>query len=501
MRWADMNEMAPVSEQPQAIGGMAERIRAHDWSATPLGSMEDWPDSLSTLVALMLAAPQIATLAVGPQRIFLYNDAAASHYAGRHPQVLGQPLAEAFAHEFSRVAPFYDRTFAGESLHVPAQSLDPGETGAADLFDAWLTPVRDPQGDVIAVYMTGLAVGDQRRAEDKLREAEERLRILMTGIPQLVWRAYDGGRWTWASPQWTDYTGQAEADSHGLGWLEMVHPDDRDGVKDIWAGAIERGEFHADYRLHNAGEGRYRWFQTRATPVRDAGGAIIEWLGTSTDIDDLRRLQERQLLLVAELQHRVRNILTVVRSVFGRTVNAGGELEDLADHFQGRLDSLARTQVVVTQNASGLVDLENLIRDELLSVGAGDGPSLVIEGPDVALPPEAAESIGLAIHELITNALKYGALKVRGATLEIRWTVNMDCGGVRRLDLTWTERGVPAIALKPAREGFGSELIKEALPYRLGAETSLIFRGGGVCCSISMPLPDEGALAAFARKA
>lgn len=330
--------------------------------------------------------------------------------------------------------------------------------------------------------------------------SELRFRTLIEGMLQLVWRAVDGGHWTWASPQWSDYTGQAERESHALGWLRPVHPDDRDRVMDAWSDAMERGGYSVEYRIYHVAENRYRWFQTRAAPVRDQDGNIIEWLGTSTDVDDLQLLKERQQLLLAELQHRVRNILTVIRSVFSRTVEAGGELDDIADHFMGRLDNLARTQVVVTQSAHGFVDLENLIRDELLSVGASDGPDVTIDGPDVALPPKAAESIGLAIHELTTNALKYGALKVPGAKLAIRWAANMDYGAERRLNLTWTEQGVPAVTVTPSRKGFGSELITEALPYRLRAETSLEFRGGGVRCTLSVPLPEEGGPATYTWK-
>lgn len=334
---------------------------------------------------------------------------------------------------------------------------------------------------------------DRAHTEVALRDSEERLQTLMAGVPQLVWRAVNGGYWTWASPQWSDYTGQAEADSHGFGWLAPIHPADREQARTMWSDAMDRGEFHADYRIFHAAEGRYRWFQTRAAAVRDGNGKIVEWLGTSTDVHDLRELQQRQQILVAELQHRVRNILTVVRSVFGRTAETSDDLEDAADHFKGRLDSLARTQVIQTQSASGLVDLESLIREELLSVGVSDGPGVVIDGPDVLLPPATAESIGLAIHELTINAVKYGALKNSSTTLDIRWSADLDYGENRKLNLTWTEQGVPAISVKPIRRGFGTDLITEALPYQLGAETSLEFRGGGVRCSLSVPLPEEDA--------
>lgn len=329
-----------------------------------------------------------------------------------------------------------------------------------------------------------------------LTTSESRFRSLVEGIPQLVWRSLDGGEWTWASPQWTDYTGLSLEDSLGSGWLRALHPDDRPTAEAAWARAEAGETLDMTVRVHHAAENRYHCFGMHAVRGDDAEAA--EWVGTSTDIDELRRIQSRQQVLLGELQHRVRGILTIVRSVFGQTVEVGGDLEEVATHFGGRLDSLARTQTIFTQSATGLVDLENLIRDELLSVGASDGPSLSIGGPDTLLPQKAAESIGLAIHELTTNAVKYGALRVSNANLDIAWTIEVDERGQRRLEFVWTEQGVPALALKPLRRGFGSELIHEALPRRLGAETSLEFRAGGVRCAISMPLHDEDAPSRFA---
>jgi PAS domain S-box-containing protein len=367
-------------------------------------------------------------------------------------------------------------------------------------FDGWFIQSVVRLGDGVATTTKDITAWKKAQEEllalrdamvqTRLHESEERLRQLIEGIPQLVWRASGNGQWTWASPQWTRYTRLTDEESRQEGWLKAVYEADRHRVRQAWAEAEKTGEFRSDYRLFHAAEGRHRWFQTRATPVRDASGRIIEWLGTSTDVDDLRGLETRQRLLVAELQHRVRNILTVVRSVFGRTAEASEDLDHVVDHFRGRLDSLARTQVVVTQSATGMVDLESLVRDELLSVGAGDGPYLRITGPDVKLQSKAAEMLGLAVHELTTNALKYGALSTAKGKIDILWSVNSGYGGEDRLDFIWEEQGVPAISLPPSRRGFGRELIEDALPYSLAAKTELQFRGGGIRCVISLPLRD-----------
>ncbi|GGB16622.1 hypothetical protein GCM10011380_02640 [Sphingomonas metalli] len=405
-------------------------------------------------------------------------------------RLLRIPVDEAIGRPIREVLPDVEEFWIETYDRIVRQGVNSWFEHEGLLSSKWLQVHVYPHSDdrFVALYED---VSERRRADRALRDNRQRLRSVLEGIPQLVWIAGERGEWTWVGPQWMSFTGLSMEASLGLGWLDALHPDDRAGARDFWQEAGNRGALEMEGRVWHAREGRYRWVQTRARPVRDDAGAIVEWFGTSTDIDDLRRLQERQQLLVAELQHRVRNILTIVRSVFSRTIEAGGPLEEISDHFKGRLDALARTQVVVTNSVSGLVDLENMIRDELLSVGVNEGPGVEIEGPDVALPARAAESLGLAIHELTTNAVKYGALKVPGARLTIRWTANLLYDGKKRLVLQWVEQGVPALPVKPSRQGFGTELIEEALPYRLGAETALEFRGGGVRCTIAVVLPAE----------
>ena len=326
-----------------------------------------------------------------------------------------------------------------------------------------------------------------KRAQAALRESEARHRALIEGIPQLVWRAVDGGEWTWSNPQWAAFTGLSPQQSLGFGWIAALHPSDRAPARAFWRSAESTGQLEMEGRILHAATGEYRWFATRATPVRDEAGSIVEWLGTSTDVHDLRFSQERYVRIAAELQHRARNILSVIRSAFMRTAEATRDRADMIDHFRGRLDALARTQLLVTRHPDGSADLDSLVRDELISVGLTDGAQVSVSGPDVALSLSLAESMGLAVHELTTNALKFGAFKTNGQ-VDIRWHVDVEHHGARVLDFTWAERGVPAVSADPSRDGFGRELIEETLPNRHGATTSLVFQGGGVRCSIRLPL-------------
>ena len=384
------------------------------------------------------------------------------------------------------------RVAAGEQVTFEYRVRRPADGHVRWLRDVDF-PILNDTGEVVQIGGVGHDVTSLKLAEAALASAERWQRALIEGVPQLVWRAGERGLWTWASPQWTEFTGQAEEDSHGRGWLKTLHPDDRERVETEWEGAEERGEFQAEYRLHHAAEDAWRWVQTRATPLRDEKGAIVEWLGTSTDIDDLRRSRERQQVLLAELQHRVRNIMAMIRAIVGRTAETSDSVETFASHLTGRLNSMARTQVLLTRSVEAGVDLENMILNELKAQGASDN-RFTVEGSEVRLSAKAAEVLTLAIHELATNAIKYGALGASTGQVKVRWVVDTD-DPTPWLRLTWIETGVQIAITAPRREGFGTELIKTRVPYELKGRGEHHIQPGGITCTIQFPLkPGESIL-------
>src|SRR4051812_36507932 len=149
---------------------------------------------------------------------------------------------------------------------------------------------------------------EQHHVEECLRENEERFRLLATSIPQLVFLTRPDGNRTWGSPQWIAFTGLSLEESLKFGWLDAVHPDDRANTQAAWRDARQNGEYYVEHRVRRA-DGEYRWYQTRAKPLDGEGSAATDWVGTMTDIHDLRGLQDRQQVLMAELQHRTRNLL------------------------------------------------------------------------------------------------------------------------------------------------------------------------------------------------
>jgi two-component system, chemotaxis family, CheB/CheR fusion protein len=193
---------------------------------------------------------------------------------------------------------------------------------------------------------------------------------------------------------------------------------------------------------------------------------------------------------VAELQHRVRNVLAVVRSIARRTAATSRDVEEYAMNFDGRLNAYSRTLSLLTQGSAAGVELEFLLAEELLSVQARDEEQVTIAGPRVNLRPGAAETIGLAIHELTTNAVKHGALSQNGGKIAVTWQVEHSPTG-DELVFDWRESGGRRLVPVRTRRGFGVEMLEETLPFELQARTELEFGSTGFRCRIRFPIHDQ----------
>ena len=306
-------------------------------------------------------------------------------------------------------------------------------------------------------------------------------------LPLLVWRAERSGAWVWASPQWQAFTGQSEADYVGDGWLDAVHPDDREAAQTAWHLAPDRQSFEVEFRVHNIAQDRYYWHKTRAGPVFGDDGALLEWLGTSTDIDDLKRLRDQERSLLGELQHRVRNMLGVVRALSRRTADHSTTIDDFVLKFDGRLNSFARTQSLSTRSSTGQVNLADLVFDELMLHHLQDEQQVSAEGPDIALGVKTANLLGLAIHELASHAVTFPPDSVVSPRITVRWGID-DSAAMPVLTLTWQEDGRALDDPDQALAALARDLLERAPQYELDAETRLESRSSGLEFSIRLPL-------------
>lgn len=279
--------------------------------------------------------------------------------------------------------------------------------------------------------------------------------------------------------------GQDDLGRQGLGALEPARENLAFAFESVRRGETVTLEDHP-LSFSRDGAADDGCFTLSCSPVRDEVGDVFAVFLILVETTERVRASQARGLMMAELQHRVRNILAVIRSIVSRTAETSQTVDDLSAHLDGRLAALARTQVLLTRSPGAGVDLESLVRDELLAQVANE-ERIAIEGPTVLLPPKAAEVMTLAVHELATNATKYGALSTGGGGIAIRWTASLR-DGTDWLTFQWRESGVQVAATAPRRSGFGAVLIEQRVPYELMGAGALTFAPGGIQCEIAFPL-------------
>ncbi|MGK2908398.1 MAG: sensor histidine kinase [Sphingobium sp.] len=189
-----------------------------------------------------------------------------------------------------------------------------------------------------------------------------------------------------------------------------------------------------------------------------------------------------------DIQHRVSNCLAVIRSIFRRTAQASQDMDTLVSHFLGRLDAVSRIQSnILLYDAYG-VTLDELFLDEFMAYATRTGERLSISGPTVRLQTRAAETLSLAIHELATNSVKFGALGSDDGHIDVQWASKKAADGGPILSLQWIESGVPDVDPEPSYRGFGADMIENSMAFELGAETRVDFGSDGLRLRIDIPV-------------
>lgn len=253
--------------------------------------------------------------------------------------------------------------------------------------------------------------------------------------------------------------------------------------------ALSSGETIEDFEARIVREdGSARDVLISAAPLFDPDGEVSGGITAFADVTDLEEAQRRQKLLVAALQHRVRNILATVRSLLNQTLRSSISLDDFAEHFEGRLDALALTESMMARVGGDTLLLYELLM-ELLPAGVHEQGTVTIEGPRVMMTARAAQTLALVINELTTNAIKYGGLSDADGRVEITWSVEPGGEG-ERFRFRWRESGIDASGPPEAR-GFGLDLIERGLPYELGGTASVTFGQGELACEIDIPAAEH----------
>lgn len=266
-----------------------------------------------------------------------------------------------------------------------------------------------------------------------------------------------------------------------------MHPDDREGVRAALLASMNpalRAYIDVEYRTIGRDDGKERWISAKGRGFFDDAGKPTRVVGATVDITDRKQAELHLRLLVNELNHRVKNSLATIQAIAAQTFHAARSLPQAQEAFSARIVALAEAHDLLTrENWEGADLLDLLGRLEALHGGPG---RFTTEGGSVRLSPRMALSLSMALHELATNAVKYGALSTREGHVRIAWTV-VPGGAHPRLVLTWTEIGGPPVS-PPTRRGFGSRLIERGLAAELSGEAHIDFQPDGVVCRIEAGL-------------
>jgi two-component sensor histidine kinase len=515
------------AERPAA---MSRLVADHDWSATPLGPREGWPAALGIAAELCLRASVPMAVYWGADLRLIYNDAWAPVLRDRHPAALGRPAAEVWPDIWDLIRPSFDEVLSegrGVSVYEQMLPLRRGSRVEETYWNYSLTPLVDGDGAVAGILNQGIEITKALLAERRLSfqiALADRLRGISDpeevkqAATELLGRHLGASRVGYAEIDETEGTVAVRGDwtrdpatrslgghsglissfgDEALAFLRTGEtlaiadiralPLGRNDATDSWDAMgmralitvplVRDGELKALLYVHEP-EPRF-WKRSEIAMVRDV--AERTWAAV-----ERAQAEQRQRLLINELNHRVKNTLATVQAIAFQTLKGEMPLAEARGRFEARLMALSRAHSLLTaQNWEG-ASLSRVIADSTEYL-AGEHGRFEVSGEEVRLAPRATLALALAFHELSTNAAKYGALSKESGTVSISWRVE---DGLLRI--VWKERGGPAVA-EPALRGFGSRLIERGLAGDLGGTAALLFEPDGLRCTIETAI---GAVAA-----
>lgn len=350
-----------------------------------------------------------------------------------------------------------------------------------------VTPLRDENGAVNGIVSTAIDISRSKRLDamradlsNRLSETVQRFDLALRSSDIIVFSQDEELRYTWSNSNDTQVgsiIGRTDADLFQEPDLSRIV-----GLKTEAMATREprNGEVRVD-----SGE-EIRWYDLFIEPNVSADGAVTGVTCAAFDISELKRNEEQMRLVMRELTHRSKNLLAVVQAIARQTAQRAETVGDFLNGFGERLRALAGAQdLLVTENWAG-ARLDQLIGDQVGHYMPADQSRIVVSGPELTMTPEATQVLALALHELATNAAKYGALSNDIGTVSVTWSIEQD-GDSQVLAFEWREDGGPTVA-PPSRKGFGRVVIEQNVARSLDAEVTLAFPPEGVRATFLIPV-------------
>jgi PAS domain S-box-containing protein len=382
-----------------------------------------------------------------------------------------------------------------ESLALRRRALATGETISGTVavptedagliyLDMTVSPTLDQSGDIDGVLCTSVDVTEKRLFEIRLAAmaaqlaaAYQRFDLALEESPISVFEQDADLRYSFIHnpPSGIDpesFVGRTDAEVFNERDAARIEAPKR---RVLASGQRETAELEIEI------DGEPRDFEFRLDPRADESGAVTGVLGIALDITERRRDERRMRLMMRELTHRSKNLLAVIQAMARKTASLSDDTEQFVADFSARLRSMsAAHDLLVSQSWHG-ADLGDLIRASVAQTIAPTAEQVRIDGPPLLLAPDTAQNLGLAFHELATNATKYGALSADAGEIAVRWSLEGD-----EVHIRWEERGGPKVG-PPERLGFGRVLLEKLVGATLNGSVDLDFRREGLVCEIVFP--------------
>ncbi|MET3889158.1 PAS domain S-box-containing protein [Bosea sp. OAE506] len=330
----------------------------------------------------------------------------------------------------------------------------------------------------------------ERRTRD-LRLSEERLRFTIRAARLGSWTLdLNDMRLTCSDICKANFGRRADEPFDHDDLLAALLPEDRPKMEHAVQEAIARHEdYELEYRIVTPA-GDTRWIMARGRPHYAADDRPISMSGVTLDVTESRRNEEQRLLLTAELKHRVKNSMATIQSIATQTLRHAESLKEATEVLTARMQSLASAHDLLTREEWQSATIAEIVASATESFDIPGSRRFRIGGPYLSLPPRAAMAMVLALHELATNAVKYGALSVPEGHVFIDWQI-VRHGSRPMIEFRWQEAGGPPVSGRPSRRGFGTRLIEKVLAAELGGTGDLQYRASGVVFTLVAPLPDQ----------
>jgi len=454
-------------------------------------------DRIVRTAALLLRAPRAAIVLVDADR--LWHKARVGVPAGQYPRAgsmadhmvrSGETLFvddlstdPRFDHVRTALAQVDVRFYAGAPLIAPGGEVvgvlsvgDPAPHAAHD--DAERMALEDLASLTIEMLVHDAEVIDnQRRA--RLDHQRVELALDAAGLGEFEW---DMGEDTiFVSDRMKALTGLDWSSAPAEGGevsFRFVHPDDVHGLREAINNSLRaEGRYAVQYRLIRPDNGHQRWMRGAGVLASNEGGPPLRLIGVVQDITESKDEEEHREVLLAELDHRVKNVLAAVQSLAAQSARKTTSTEGFLAAFAGRLKAMASAHELLTATRWRGASLAHIAAAELGGLAPGQARW---EGPEITLRPRAANAASLALHELATNAVKYGALSTDSGRIEVQWSRTPDGGFV----IEWSEAGGPRVK-PPERRGFGSTLLEQVTGRELGGAVEIDYRPEGLRARIS----------------